>query len=79
MSKRAVAFHLQPTPSFPDGAPQREEYVSDGAHDRACDLYANEWNAIFTCTGCAERGRHGFDCPSMSRPPAARAAGGKET
>lgn len=66
MAKRtAVIFHLQATPSFPEGAPQREEYVSDGAHDRACDKYAAEWRVLFTCTGCAgERGRHGFDCPT---------------
>lgn len=65
-----VRFHLQPTASFPDGAPQREEYDNDGAHDRACDKYADEWRAAYECVGCDDEGtsRHRFDCPERGRP-----------
>jgi hypothetical protein len=45
-------FWLQPTPSFPDCAPQREDYIDDRGYDRACVKYANEWRAMYRCAGC---------------------------
>lgn len=50
--KHVTRFWLQPTVSFPEIAPQREEYVSDRAYDRACVAYANEWRAAYRCAGC---------------------------
>jgi hypothetical protein len=55
---KRVRFHIQPTKSFPEGAPQREEYNTDRAHHEACGRYAAEWRREFTCTGCRN-----FDCP----------------
>lgn len=60
-SKTVVAnFWLQATRSFPDGAPQREEYESDAAHTLACVEYGAEWRAAYICgnDGCKNR-----DCP----------------
>jgi len=47
-------FNLQPTASFPEIAPQREEYTNDRAYDRACVEYANEWRATYVCAGCPD-------------------------
>lgn len=57
--KRRVVFWIQPTASFPDGAPQREEYDSDFGHDLACFNYAQEWREEYDCIGC----RNNPDCP----------------
>lgn len=56
MSKRVDVkrFWLQPTISFPEIAPQREEYTTDAAYDRACVKYANEWRAQYRCAGCSD-------------------------
>lgn len=51
-------FWLQSTPSFADGAPQRENYLDDRAFDRACVHYANEWRQSYVCNGCDE-----VECP----------------
>jgi hypothetical protein len=51
-------FWLQPTPSFADGAPQRENYLNDRAFDRACTAYAHEWRQRYVCNGCRE-----VECP----------------
>ena len=60
-------FWLQPTPSFPEGAPQRENYMTDEACDRADVRYADEWRAMYHCAGCDDVG-----CPQCgaqgSRP-----------
>jgi hypothetical protein len=54
-NRRTVArFHLQPTASFPEIAPQREEYADDRAYDRACVAYANEWRETYLCAGCSD-------------------------
>lgn len=58
MTRTVAIFWIQPTPSFPEGAPQREEYQSDADHDLACQLYAAEWRVIFHCPGCKNP-----DCP----------------
>lgn len=59
MSKaKRVRFWLQPTKSFPEGAPQREEYNTDRYHDEACERYAAEWRAEYECTGCDR-----WECP----------------
>lgn len=58
MKKRIVRFCIQPTASFPEGAPQREEFDSDTAHDAACDTYAAEWRSEYICPGCSR-----MDCP----------------
>lgn len=51
-------FWLQPTKSFPDGAPQREEFLSDEEFDAACRQYAREWKHVYRCVGCVNP-----DCP----------------
>lgn len=58
MRKRIAVFWIQPTASFPEGAPQREEYDSDSSHSRACRKYAEEWRQEFECPGC-----NNLDCP----------------
>jgi len=49
MRRKVPAFHLQKTESFPEGAPQREEYDSDHHYERACRLYEAEWLAAYEC------------------------------
>ena len=60
-------FWLQSTESFPEGAPQRENYFSDVDFDRACVKYADEWRTTYRCSGCLE-----VECPQCdardSRP-----------
>lgn len=53
-------FWLQPTISFPDGAPQREEYILDCGYEEDCIIYAKEWVDTYECmnTNCKNR-----DCP----------------
>lgn len=52
-------FHLQETISFPDGAPQREEYDTDNYFYRACRKYEAEWRLAYEHPGkCENR-----DCP----------------
>lgn len=55
-------FNVQATPRFPDGAPQREEYDSDEAHEHACRVYAEEWRLVYRCRGCKD-----FLCPQCSK------------
>jgi hypothetical protein len=43
-------FCLQPTPGFPNGAPQREEYDDDAAFQAACDKYDAEWLVVYSCS-----------------------------
>ena len=57
-NKVKVKFCLQPTHTFRDGAPAREEYDSDEQHENACRVYEGEWLQEYECTGC----RNG-DCP----------------
>ena len=54
--KEVARFWLQPTPSFPEGAPQRESYMTDEACDRADVRYADEWRAMYRCAGCDDVG-----------------------
>jgi hypothetical protein len=56
--KEVARFWLQPTPSFPEGAPQRESYMTDEACDRADVRYADEWRAMYHCAGCDD-----VNCP----------------
>jgi hypothetical protein len=51
-------FWLQPTRSFADGAPQREEYLDDRSFDRASVDYAEEWRRVYHCEGCGS-----VECP----------------
>lgn len=44
----------QTTRSFPDGAPQRENYESDAALFRAELEYAREWRRTYRCAGCGD-------------------------
>jgi len=62
-------FYLQPTRSFPEGAPQREEYYTDKAHEEACEAYAAEWRAEYECPGCDVKppAKHSLDCPERDR------------
>ena len=52
-------FFLQPTPSFREedgGAPQREEYLTDGAFEDACLVYQREWREMYYHDGtCKDR------------------------
>lgn len=50
--QRVKRFWLQPTATFSEGAPQREDYTGDAAFDRACVQYANEWRSAYRCAGC---------------------------
>jgi hypothetical protein len=54
--KNVQRFWLQPTATFPEGAPQRERYLSERAYDRAEVQYANEWRATYQCAGCDDVG-----------------------
>lgn len=63
-TRKKIRFWLQPTPSFPDGAPQRENYTSDGAFERAVAKYDAEWCVMYECIGCADpEDSHHIDCP----------------
>jgi hypothetical protein len=55
-------FWLQPTETYPEGAPQREEYENDIAHFVACKAYAVEWRARYECRGCVDPA-----CPQCSQ------------
>lgn len=52
--KSVARFWLQPTATFPEGAPQRESFDSDRAFDRACVTYAREWRGLYRCGGCGD-------------------------
>ena len=65
--RAVVTFWLQATPGFPGGAPQREDYTSDAAHDRARVAYAAEWRAAYRCTGCSS-----VECPQCGAQGARR-------
>lgn len=58
--RQVVRFHLQPTVSFPDGAPQREVFDTDEFFDLACAEYADEWRAKYKC---GDRKCENRDCP----------------
>ena len=51
MKLKVTKFCLQPTPSFPDGAPQREECESDDIHRQDCRRYITEWIQKYECLG----------------------------
>lgn len=53
-------FWLQKTMSYPDGAPQREEYETDRAFDLACAEYDIEWKNTYECMNINCKNR---DCP----------------
>ena len=57
--KQVGAFNVQPTRSFQDGAPQRENYVSDRYFEMACRKYAAEWVLEYKHPGVCEN----RDCP----------------
>jgi len=59
MNKIKVVFNIQPTKSYPEGGPQREEYWNGRAFAFACHKYAIEWCDKFECIGC----RGNRDCP----------------
>lgn len=59
--RKRVSFFLQPTRSFQEGAPQREEYLDYDAFASACEKYAAEWLAEYECVGCADAAQ--YDCP----------------
>lgn len=58
LKTRVSRFSLQPTLSFTDGAPQRENYLSDRTFDRACSTYTHEWLQSYSCDGYSE-----VECP----------------
>lgn len=55
-------FILNPTTSFPDGAPQRESYDNDATYFRAERKYDEEWRAEYECEGCGD-----FGCPQCGQ------------
>jgi hypothetical protein len=58
--KRVSRFLLQPTASFPDGAPQREEWIDDESFLTACEEYEVEWRSEYICE---DSGCENSDCP----------------
>lgn len=62
--RKRVRFFLQPTKTFTDGAPQREEFDSDESFATACALYGVEWLVEYECVGC--EGAALRDCPQHS-------------
>ncbi len=75
MKLKVNRFHLQPTSSFPDGAPQREEYETDEAHAQACCAYGREWVQKYECLGLAKHwltngrdGRTATECRNRDCP-----------
>lgn len=52
-------FCVQPTHSFEDGAPQREEFVSDEHHLVACVKYGREWRKEYKHEGACKD----YACP----------------
>ncbi len=73
--RRVRCFHLQSTKSFPETAPQREEYYTDEDHLEACRQYGIEWRATYICeghdTGAAVRDcpQHGFNAQMIGLTP----------
>lgn len=63
--KKVSRFWLQDTTAFPDGAPQRDGFVSDAAFAHACAQYAAEWRETYHCAGCNVAG-----CPQCGAEPA---------
>lgn len=57
--KEVDSFYLQPTTSFPDGAPQRESYESDAFFYGACRKYDAEWVVAYKHPGHCKN----LDCP----------------
>lgn len=60
--EKVGGFALQATESFPNGAPQREEYSYDLWHEIDCRRYAEEWRARYECPGCLNP-----DCPQCGK------------
>lgn len=56
-------FWLQPTPTFFDGPPQREEYDSDSDFLTNCLIYEYEWKEMYIC---ADTSCKNYDCPQHS-------------
>lgn len=52
-------FCVQPTRSFEDGAPQREEFDSDESHLVACVKYGAEWRKEYKHEGICKD----YACP----------------
>jgi hypothetical protein len=61
-NRKKERFHLQATKSFPDGAPQRENYDHDDDCFRAEAKYSAEWRKEFECPGCTD-----VCCPQCGR------------
>lgn len=57
-------FWLQENISFPEGAPQREEYLDDSSFEKACFNYEKGWRARYEC---GDPNCKNFDCPE--HPP----------
>lgn len=59
MKTKVGKFWLQPTASFEDGAPQREEFLSERFFSIACGIYEAEWREKYQHDGqCRDR-----NCP----------------
>lgn len=63
MKSPVAKFCLQPTRSFPDGAPQREEYLTDNDYLTSVRLYRAEWKVRYVCQNkCNDS-----NCPQCGR------------
>lgn len=49
LRQTVARFWLQETKTFPDGAPQREEYEADAAFEYDCLKYEREWRETYIC------------------------------
>lgn len=54
-------FQLQETLNFPEGAPQRESYLSDEDYDMGVRAYQDEWKRTYRCRGCEDQ-----NCPGCA-------------
>lgn len=59
MKIQVPKFWLQATDSFEDGAPQREEFLTDKHFKHACDVYKQEWRDKYFHEGTCKN----HDCP----------------
>lgn len=66
MKKTVNRFSIQPTQTYPEGAPQREEYVTVRGFIAACIEYGAEWRREYEC---GDKNCRNPDCPQHGYSP----------